>query len=159
MSGRPFRRTALPCALGRSAHLVLALALTISALVLFCAGPPIGEAPVQSPHAVSAAPTASAAASASASASVVVSASVAKRPVAVRAHRAEPDPCEHDSGGHDCHSPDPRAVLGHVPLPGADHTAAPGQPAAAPALMAPVRSGEPGRARPPDLHELQLLRV
>lgn len=140
MSGRPFRRTAMPCARSRSARLVLVVSLALTTFLLFCAGPPPGDGPQRRPHSVSAGP-------------------VAERSVAARASQVESDPCEHSPGGHDCHSPGPRAVLGHVPLPGADHTAAPWQPATAPAPVAPDGSGEPGRARPPDLHELQLLRV
>ena len=45
------------------------------------------------------------------------------------------------------------------PLPGADHSTVPWQPAAVPALSVLDRARAPGRARPPDLHELQLLRV
>lgn len=141
MPGRPFRRTALPCARGRSAsRMVLVVALALSTFVLFCAGSPPDEAPAQRPHSVSAAPA-------------------AEGTVTARARHVERDPCEHGPDGHHCHSADPRAVLGHAPLPGADHTAAPWQPSTAPALLTPDRSGEPGRARPPDLHELQLLRV
>lgn len=141
MPGRPFRRTALSCARGRSAsRLVLVVALALTTFVLFCAGSPPGEATAQRPQSVSAAPPAEGAETA-------------------RAPHVERDPCEHSPGGHHCHSADPRAVLGHAPLPGADHTAAPWQPLTAPALLAPDRSGERGRARPPDLHELQLLRV
>lgn len=140
MSGRPFRRTALPCARSRSVRLMLVVSLALTTFLLFCAGSPPGEAPGPRPHSVSAGPAAEGAAPA-------------------RAARAERDPCEHSPGGHDCHASDPAAVLGHVPLPGADHTAAPWPPAPAPALVAPVGSREPGRARPPDLHELQLLRV
>ncbi|MFE7837092.1 DUF6153 family protein [Streptomyces sp. NPDC057474] len=139
MSGRPFRRTALPCARARSARLTLVVSLALTTFLLFCAGSPPGEAPAQRPHSVSAGP-------------------VEERSAAQAGH-VERDPCEHSPGEHDCHAPDPAAVLGHVPLPGADHTAAPWQPAPAPALVALDGSREPGRARPPDLHELQLLRV
>ena len=140
MSGRPFRRTALPCARGRSARLMLVVALALSTFLLFCAGSPPGEAPAPRPHSVSAGPTAEGFA-------------------AARAGLAERDPCEHSPGEHDCHAPDPAAVLGQIPLPGADHTAASWQPATAAAPVALEGSREPGRARPPDLHELQLLRV
>lgn len=140
MSGRPFRRTAPPCARSRSARLMLVVSLALTTFLLFCAGSPPGEAPEPRPHSVSAG-------------------AAAERSVTARAAHAEPDPCEHSPGGHDCHASDPAAVLGHVPLPGADHTAAPWSPAPAPALVAPDGSRKPGRARPPDLHELQLLRV
>ncbi|MCC9708098.1 hypothetical protein E4N62_24265 [Streptomyces sp. MNU76] len=126
MSGRPFRRTALPCARGRTAHLVLVAALALTTFLLFCAGSPPAEASERRPHSVS---------------------------------LVDRDPCGHSPGEHDCHSSDPAAVLGQMPLPGADHTAAPWQPAPAPAALAPSGAGEPGLARPPDLHELQLLRV
>lgn len=138
MSGQPFRRTAMPCVRGRSARLVLAVAAALGTFLLLCAGPPPGEGPAQRPHSVSA---------------------VAERPVAAQADHVERAPCEHSPDEHDCHSPDPQAVLGQVSLPGADHTAAPWQPATAPALAAPDGSRQPGRARPPDLHQLQLLRV
>ncbi|QFQ95149.1 hypothetical protein F9278_01895 [Streptomyces phaeolivaceus] len=140
MSGRPFRRTAPPCARGRSARLMLVVSLVLTTFVLFCAGAPPGEAPAPRPHSVSADLP-------------------AERPDSARAGAVERDPCEHSPGGHDCHAADPAAVLGQAPLPGADHTAASWQPASAPAPVASFGSGEPGRARPPDLHELQLLRV
>ena len=140
MSGQPFRRTAMPCARGRSARLLLVFSLALTTFLLFCAGSPPGEAPQRRPHSVSAGPAAELSATA-------------------RAVHVERDPCEHGPGGRDCHASDPAAVLGHVPLPGADHTAAPWPPAPAAALVAPDGSREPGRARPPDLHELQLLRV
>ena len=56
MSGRPFRRTALPCARGRTAHLVLVAALALTTFLLFCAGSPPGEASARRPHPVSAGP-------------------------------------------------------------------------------------------------------
>ncbi|MGW0841617.1 DUF6153 family protein [Streptomyces sp. NPDC002787] len=136
MYGRPFRRTAMPCARSRSAHLVLVLSSALATLLLFCADTPADEGPEQRPHSVS-----------------------AERPVATQADQVERDPCEHGPDEHGCHSPDPRAVLGQVPLPGADHTAASWQPATATDSVAPDSSRKPGRARPPDLHELQLLRV
>ncbi|UUU19474.1 DUF6153 family protein [Streptomyces sp. DSM 40750] len=139
MSGRPFSRTAMPCARSRSARLVLVVSLALTTFLLFCAGSPPGDGPRQRPHSVSA--------------------PVEERSVAVRADHVERAPCEHGPGRHGCHSPDPRAVLGQVPLPGADHTAATWQPATAPAPVALDGAREPGRARPPDLHELQLLRV
>ncbi|MBZ3901336.1 MULTISPECIES: DUF6153 family protein [Streptomyces] len=140
MSGRPFRRTALPCVRGRSARLSLVVSLALATFLLFCAGSPPDEAPAPRPHSVSADLP-------------------AERPDGVRASQVERDPCDHGPDGHDCHAPDPAAVLGQVPLPGADHTAAPWQPATEPAPVAADGSREPGRARPPDLHELQLLRV
>ncbi|WP_338900034.1 DUF6153 family protein [Streptomyces sp. TG1A-60] len=139
MSGRPFRRTAMPCARSRPARLVLVVSLALATFLLFCSGAPPGEAPAQRPHAVSAAP-------------------VAEREVAAQAGQVEHGP-EHRPGEHGCHSPDPRAVLGHAPLSGADLTAARWQPSTAPAPVAFDGSGKPGRARPPDLHELQLLRL
>ncbi|MFF6783548.1 DUF6153 family protein [Streptomyces sp. NPDC012510] len=138
MSGQPFRRTAMPCARGRSTRLVLAMAAALGTFLLFCAGAHPGDGPAQRPHAVSA---------------------VAERPVAAQADHVERDPCEHGPDGHDCHSPDPRAVLGQAPSPGADHTTAPWQHATAQTPAAPDGSRQSGRARPPDLHELQLLRV
>ncbi|WP_086784292.1 hypothetical protein [Streptomyces caniscabiei] len=150
MSGRPFRRTALPCALGRTAHLVLVAAIALATFVLFCAGSPSGEAPERRPQAASAGP---------AQERAVGGRPAAGRSVTAHTRQVERDPCGHSPGEHDCHSPDPAAVLGQMPLPGADHTAAPWQPAPAPAAVAPDGSRGPGRARPPDLHQLQLLRV
>ncbi|MFF7392011.1 DUF6153 family protein [Streptomyces scabiei] len=150
MSGRPFRRTALPCARGRTVHLVLVAALALTTFLLFCAGSPPGEASERRPHPVSAGP---------AQEPPVKERSAAGRSVTARTGLVERDPCGHSPGEHDCHSSEPAAVLGQMPLPGADHTAAPWQPAPAPAALAPSGAGEPGRARPPDLHELQLLRV
>ncbi|CBG75509.1 MULTISPECIES: DUF6153 family protein [Streptomyces] len=140
MPGRPFRRTALPCVRGRSARLLLVIVSAVTTFLLSCAGSPPGEAPAQRPHTVSAEPR-------------------TQVPLAVRAGQVDRDPCEHRPGGHDCHSPDPAAVLVQVPSPGADHTAASWQPATAAARVASAGAREPGRARPPDLHELQLLRV
>ncbi|MDX3639250.1 DUF6153 family protein [Streptomyces sp. MB09-02B] len=160
MSRRPFRRTALPCARSRPAHPLLVAALALATFLLFCAGSPPGEEPERRAHPVSAG---------SAQERPVYERPVQERPVqgrsaedrsdTARTRHVERDPCGHSPGEHDCHSPDPAAVLGQMPLPGADHTAAPWQPAPAPAAVAPDGGREPGRARPPDLHELQLLRV
>ncbi|MEE1760270.1 DUF6153 family protein [Streptomyces sp. SP18BB07] len=149
MSGRPFRRTALPCARSRTARLLLVAALALTTFLLFCAGSPPGEAPERHPQAVSAGP----------GQERPEGRSAAGRSVTAPTGHVERDPCGHSPGEHDCHSPDPAAVLGQMPLPGADHTAAPWQPAPAPAALAPHGAREPGRARPPDLHQLQLLRV
>jgi hypothetical protein len=140
MPGRPFRRTVLPCAPGRSARVLLVVASALTTFLLFCAGSPPGEAAAPRPHTVSAGP-------------------VAEGPAAARAGQVDRDPCEHSPGGHDCHAPDPAAVLGQAPSPGADHTAASWQPATAAVPVALDGSAEPERSRPPDLHELQLLRV
>lgn len=156
MSGRPFPRTALPCARGRTARLLLVAALALTTFLLFCAGSPPGEAPERRPQAVSAGPAAERPVEGRPAAE---GRPAVGRSVTARTGHVERDPCGHSPGEHDCHSPDPAAVLGHKPLPGADHTAAPWQPAPAPAAVAPDDSREPGRARPPDLHELQLLRV
>ncbi|MFD9251298.1 DUF6153 family protein [Streptomyces bottropensis] len=139
MPGRPFRRSVLPCARGRSARVLLVVASALTTFLMFCAGAPPGEAPAQRPHTVSAVP-------------------VAEGPAVARAGQVDRDPCEHSPGGHACHSPDPAAVLGQAPLPGAP-TAVSWQPATATAPAALDGSGEPGVSRPPDLHELQLLRV
>ncbi|BBC29282.1 hypothetical protein SGFS_005760 [Streptomyces graminofaciens] len=79
--------------------------------------------------------------------------------VAAAAQHLDRDPCEEHPGGHDCHSPDPRAVLGHTPSLGTDRATIPWLHAASEAGASLGPSREPGRARPPDLHELQLLRV
>ncbi|MCL6732452.1 hypothetical protein [Streptomyces neyagawaensis] len=145
MSGRPFRRTAMPCARDRWAYAVVVVSLALAAFVLSCVGSPPGEGARRAGPAFTG-PVFSGAATAGASV------------VAARADHAEHDPCE-EGPGHDCHSSDPRAVLGHAPLPGADHSTVPWQPATGPAVSALDPARAPGRARPPDLHVLQLLRV
>lgn len=80
-------------------------------------------------------------------------------PEAVAPRQAEREPCEESPGDHHCDSADHHGVLAHTPLVGADRAASPGQPATTAGLGAPDPSREPGAARPPDLHELQLLRV
>ncbi|MFF9035719.1 DUF6153 family protein [Streptomyces sp. NPDC014892] len=165
MSGRPFRRTALPCARSRTARLLLVAALALTTFLLFCAGSPPGEAPERRPQAISAGPgqerpeQARPAEGRPAEGRSAEERSAEGRSVTAPTGHVERDPCGHSPGEHDCHSPDPAAVLGQMPLPGADHTAAPWQPAPAHAAPAPSGAREPGRARPPDLHELQLLRV
>lgn len=74
------------------------------------------------------------------------------------AHIAELDPCQ-EGPHHGCHAPGHRGVLTHAPFIGADRAAALDQPSAAPARLPLGPSRIPGTARPPDLHELQLLRV
>ncbi|WP_055530353.1 DUF6153 family protein [Streptomyces graminilatus] len=74
------------------------------------------------------------------------------------AHIAERDPC-HEGPQHSCHAPGQHGVLSHAPCIGADRAAALDQPSTAPARLPLGPSRIPGGARPPDLHELQLLRV
>ncbi|MEW2398950.1 hypothetical protein [Streptomyces sp. NPDC046862] len=82
-----------------------------------------------------------------------------ERPEALAPRQAEREPCEEGPGDHHCDSADHHGVLAHTPLVGADRAASPGQPATAAGVGALDPSREPGAARPPDLHELQLLRV
>lgn len=73
-------------------------------------------------------------------------------------HIADRDPCQ-EGPHHGCHTPGHHGVLSHAPLIGADRAAALDQPSTAPARLPLGPSRIPGGARPPDLHELQLLRV
>lgn len=120
MSGRPFRRTALPCVRGRSARLMLVVSSALATFLLFCAGSPPGEAPAQRPHAVSAGP-------------------VQERSVAARASQVERDPCEHGPGEHDCPPPTRPRCSARCRCPARTTPPHPGRP----------RPHRP-RSRPPD---------
>ncbi|MEH0416438.1 hypothetical protein [Streptomyces sp. B21-083] len=73
-------------------------------------------------------------------------------------HIADRDPCQ-EGPHHSCHAPGQHGVLNHAPFVGADRAAALDQPSTDPARLPLGPSRVPGAARPPDLHELQLLRV
>ncbi|WP_405775265.1 DUF6153 family protein [Streptomyces sp. NBC_01538] len=73
-------------------------------------------------------------------------------------HISDRDPCQ-ESPHHSCHVPGHLGVLNHAPVIGADRAAALDQPSTAPARLPHGPSRIPATARPPDLHELQLLRV
>ncbi len=73
-------------------------------------------------------------------------------------HIADRDPCQ-KGPHHGCHSPGNHGVLNHAPFTGADRPASLERPGTAPARLPIGPSRVPGAARPPDLHELQLLRV
>ncbi len=73
-------------------------------------------------------------------------------------HIADRDPCE-EGPHHGCHSPGNHGVLNHAPFTGADRPASLERPGTAPRPAAARPVTVPGAARPPDLHELQLLRV
>jgi hypothetical protein len=73
-------------------------------------------------------------------------------------HIADRDPCQ-EGPHHGCHSPGNHGVLNHAPFTGADRPASLERPGTAPARLPLGPSRIPGAARPPDLHELQLLRV
>lgn len=73
-------------------------------------------------------------------------------------HAADRDPCQ-EGPHHGCHTPGHHGVLSHAPFVGADRAAALDQPSTAPARLPLGPSRIPGGARPPDLHELQLLQV
>lgn len=74
------------------------------------------------------------------------------------AHVTDRDPCQ-ESPHHGCHTPGHHGVLTHAPFIGADRAATRDQLSDTPAQLPPAPSRTPGGARPPDLHELQLLRV
>ncbi|MPY48089.1 hypothetical protein [Streptomyces acidicola] len=152
MPGPRLRRTASPRAHDGWERLWLVLLVVSAIFALFCLSAPTADAagprvpsPVSAPVStpLTAAP----------------SSTVGERLEVVAPRHAEQEPCEEGSGQHHCDSPDHHGVLGHPPLMGADRAASPGQPATTtgPAALDPSR--EPGAARPPDLHELQLLRV
>ncbi|WP_320781644.1 hypothetical protein [Streptomyces sp. CRN 30] len=146
MSGSRPRRTALSrtrSPWGRALLVVLVVAATFA---LFCVGTPAARAAgAPTPSPVSA-PTA---------------APGPQQPLdAVGPPRhADRQPCEEDPGGHHCHGRDHHGVPAQAPHLGADRSPALGQPSTGPAGRPAGPSREPGAARPPDLHELQLLRV
>ncbi|WP_105972400.1 DUF6153 family protein [Streptomyces geranii] len=74
------------------------------------------------------------------------------------AHVTDRDPCQ-ESPHHGCHSPGHHGVLNHAPFTGADRAATRDQLSDTPAHLPLSPSQTPRGARPPDLHELQLLRV
>ncbi|MGW0825349.1 hypothetical protein [Streptomyces sp. NPDC002845] len=153
MSGPRFRRrrTTLSRARGRWARLFLALLVGSATFALFC---------VSAPPARAAEPSAVTSTSAVTPAPRAPSATADERLDAGVPQHADRDPCEKGPRDHHCHGAQRHhGVLGHTPLFGADRACAPGQPPAAPARAALAPSREPGAARPPDLHELQLLRV
>ncbi|WP_371664372.1 hypothetical protein [Streptomyces sp. NBC_00280] len=73
-------------------------------------------------------------------------------------HITDRDPCQ-EGPPHGCHTPGHHGVLNHAPFIGADRAAALHQSSTAPTRLPLGPSRTPGAARPPDLHELQLLRV
>ncbi|MEU6227736.1 hypothetical protein [Streptomyces sp. NPDC047042] len=129
MSAARVRRLATRHARGGLPHLLSVLLLVLATFVFSCAG---------------ALPSPDTAPSGSASAHAV--------------HIADRDPCQ-EGPHHGCHTPGHHGVLSHAPVIGADRAAAVDQPGTAPARLPLGPSRIPGATRPPDLHELQLLRV
>ncbi|GAA3802874.1 hypothetical protein ACFS5L_41045 [Streptomyces phyllanthi] len=147
MSGPRFGATALPHARGGWVRLLLVVLVVSATFALFCVASPPGRA-------------AGAAVSPSKSVPSAVSGSLPDgRPEARASRHADREPCEERPGGHHCGGPHHHGVLGQTPLVGVHRTPAPGQPVTAPARGSLAPSREPGAARPPDLHTLQLLRV
>ncbi|MFI6685701.1 hypothetical protein [Streptomyces sp. NPDC050485] len=146
MSGVWVRRAAMPHARRRSARLLVAALVVLATLVLACPRPTGGTSPVSR-----------------------VSAAAMAMPMdasgAAMAQHGNERPCKQcvqdtdGQGGDHCHAPDHHGVLGHTPAPGQDHAVTAGRPRTSP-VRSPLRpSRVPGGARPPDLHQLQLLRV
>ncbi|WP_330285849.1 DUF6153 family protein [Streptomyces sp. NBC_00576] len=133
MSAARVRRLATRHAHGGLPHLLGVLVLVLAAFAFSCAGA------LPSPDT-------------GLSQSTSVSAS------AHAVHIADRDPCQ-EGPHHGCHAPGNHGVLNHAPFIGADRAAALDQPSSAPARLPLGPSRIPGTARPPDLHELQLLRV
>ena len=129
MSAARVRRLATRHARGGLPHLLGVLVLVLATFAFSCAG---------------SLPSPDAGPSRSTSAHVV--------------HAADRDPCQ-EGPHHGCHAPGNHGVLNHAPFIGADRAAALDQLSTAPARRALGPSRIPGSARPPDLHELQLLRV
>ena len=129
MSAARVRRLATRHARGGLPHLLSVLLLVLATFVFSCAG---------------ALPSPDTAPSGSASAHAV--------------HIADRDPCQ-EGPHHGCHTPGHHGVLNHAPFIGADRAAALHQSSTAPTRLPLGPSRTPGAARPPDLHELQLLRV
>jgi hypothetical protein len=148
------RRTALPRARGGWVRLWLVLLVASGTFALFCVSAP--EASTAERRVPS--PVPSLVAAPSSAPLTAPSPTADERPEAVTPRQADREPCE-EGPGHRCDSPDHHGVLGHTPLVGADRAPSPWQSATAPGLGAFHPSREPGAARPPDLHELQLLRV
>jgi hypothetical protein len=157
MSGPRSRRTALPRARGRWARPLLFLMVVWATFALFCVSAPPARAdePSASPpvSVPSAPPTPSSVPAAS------PDRTTDERLDAGAPRHADREPCEESPGHHHCGGPEHHGVLGHAPLVGADLAPAPGQAETTPARGAIDAAREPGAARPPDLHELQLLRV
>lgn len=139
MSAVRVRRLAMRHARGGLPHLLGVLLLVVATFAFSCAGalPSPDTGPSQST-------SQSQSQSQSASAHVV--------------HVADRDPCQ-EGPHHGCHTPGHHGVLNHAPLIGADRAAALDQPGTAPARLPLGPARIPGTARPPDLHELQLLQV
>ncbi|MDX3456466.1 DUF6153 family protein [Streptomyces sp. ME02-8801-2C] len=131
MSAARVRRLATRHARGGLPHLLGVLLLVLATFVFSCAG---------------ALPSPDTGPSGSASASVHA------------VHIADRDPCQ-EGPHHGCHTPGHHGVLSHAPVIGADRAAAVDQPGTDPARLPLGPSRIPGATRPPDLHELQLLRV
>ena len=137
MSAARVRRLATRYARGGLPHLLGVLVLVLATFAFSCAGAPPSSDTGRSP-----------------SQSTSVSVSVSARAV----HISDRDPCQ-EGPHHGCHAPGHHGVLNHAPFIGADRAAALDQPSTAPARLPLGPARIPGTARPPDLHELQLLRV
>ena len=131
MSAARVRRLATRHARGGLPNLLGVLFLVLATFAFSCTGalPSQGPGPAQSP---------------SASAHAV--------------HIADRDPCQ-EGPHHGCHSPGNHGVLNHAPFTGADRPASLERPGTVPTRLPLGPSWIPCAARPPDLHELQLLRV
>lgn len=129
MSAARVRRPALRHARGSAPHLLSVLLLVLATFAFSCAGS-------------LSAPDTGGSTSTSAHA----------------AHVTDRDPCQ-ESPHHGCHTPGHLGVLNHAPFIGADRAATRDQLSTTPARLPLSPSRTPGGARPPDLHELQLLRV
>ncbi|GAA2251820.1 hypothetical protein GCM10010145_19390 [Streptomyces ruber] len=148
MSGPRIRRTAPTRARTPWGRVLLVLLMVSATFALFCVDAPTERA------------TGGAAPAAAVSAASTVDATGSEmRAAAGPAHHAGRQPCEEDPGGHHCHGPAHHGVAAQAPLVGADRSTAPGQPVNGPVGRSVGPSREPGAARPPDLHQLQLLRV
>lgn len=141
MSGPRPRRTALSRARAPWGRLLLVLLVVAATFALFCVDAPAVRAAGASVPATLSAPGPDG------------------RPDAVTPLHADRQPCEEDPGGHHCHGAAHHGVPAQAPVLGADRSPALGQPVNGPVGGPAGPSREPGAARPPDLHQLQLLRV
>lgn len=147
MTGPWFRRTALPPARTR----LLLLLVAAATWTLFCLDTP----PAQGVGG----PAAEAARTTGPGAVTTVAVPGHERVEAGPAEYTDRRPCERNPGHHHCGGPGHHGVLGQPAFDGADRDdSSPGHTAAATG-PSPGPSREPGAARPPDLHQLQLLRV
>ncbi|MHA5052403.1 hypothetical protein [Streptomyces sp. SD15] len=136
-----FPRVTLPRARGPWTRPLVVIVLALATSVLFCAGsgPAQAAEPVVSPP-------------------LFIMTAQERLDDGGKSY-ADVTPCQECPDEHRCNGAGHHGVLGHPPLVGADRTAAVEQPGTALVRVPLDPSRTPGGPRPPDLHELQLLRI